>query len=247
MKVIVDAMGQLFFSLSVAMGIMITFGSYMKKEVKLEKSVNQIIGFDTGIAFFAGLMIIPSVFVFSGTEALNNASTDLLFKALPKVFDTLGIFGNILGALFFIMVLFAALTSAVSLLEAITSSLMDRKNWTRKKATLVMAGATFLVSLIVCLGYTIWYFEIILPNTPAGKNAQILDILDYGTNNILMPIIGLLTCVLVGWVCKPNVITDEITANGEKFGRKGLYNVMVKFVAPILLFIILLTGFGLFN
>ncbi len=242
--VCLDAIGQLFYSLSIAMGIMVAYGSYMKKEVKLEKSVNQIIAFDTGIAFLAGLIIIPTVFVFSGTDGLSTAGPGLIFVALPKIFATLGIFGNILGALFFIMVLFAALTSAVSLLEAITSSLIDRNKWSRKKATLVMAACTFFVSLIVCLGYNIWYFDLTLPN---GSVGQILDVLDYGTNNILMPIIGLLTCLLIGWICKPKTITDEITYNGEKFGRKGLYNVMIKFVAPILLFVILLTGLGVFN
>ncbi|MCR4734950.1 MAG: sodium-dependent transporter [Treponema sp.] len=242
MRICLDAIGQLFYSLSIAMGIMITYGSYMKKEVKLEKSVNQIIAFDTGIALLAGLMIIPTVFVFSGMEGLNSAGPSLIFVALPKIFNSLGIFGHILGALFFIMVLFAAITSAVSILEAITSSLIDKFGWSRKKSVLIMSGATFIVSLIVCFGYNIFYFSITLPT---GSKGLILDILDYASMNVLMPIIGIFTCVLVGWVCKPKTIIDEITFNGEKFGRAGLYSIMIKFIAPILLFVILLTGLGL--
>lgn len=242
LQICLDATGQLFYSLSIAMGIMIAYGSYMKKEVKLEKSVNQIIAFDTGIAFLAGLIIIPTVYVFSGTDGLSSAGPSLIFVALPKIFNTLGIFGHILAVLFFIMVLFAALTSAVSILEAIVSSLMDKKGLSRERSVIYMAAATFVVSLIVCFGYNIFAFDLTLPN---GSVGQILDVLDYASNNILMPIIGILTCILIGWVCKPKTTIDEITINGEKFGRKGLYIVMIKYVAPILLFIILLTGLGI--
>ena len=243
LTVCLDAMGQLFYSLSIAMGIMVAYGSYMKKDVNLGKSVNQIEIFDTGIAMFAGLMIIPAVFAFSGVEGMS-AGPGLMFIALPKVFKSLGQFGDFIGLIFFVMVLFAALTSAVSILEAIVSSMMDKFGWNRKKSTLIMAAATFVVSLVVCLGYNVWYFDLTLPN---GSVGQILDILDYASNNILMPIVGLLTCLLIGWVAKPKTTIDEITLNGEKFGRKGLYVVMVKFVAPILLVVILLTGFGVFN
>ena len=120
--------------------------------------------------------------------------------------------------------------------------MMDKFKWSRKKSTVVMAAAAGFVSLIVCLGYNVFYFDLKLPN---GSIGQILDILDYGSNNILMPIVGILTCILIGWVAKPQTTIDEITLNGEKFGRKTLYIVMIKFVAPILLFVILLTGIGI--
>ncbi len=240
LTVCLDAMGQLFYSLSIAMGIMVAYGSYMKKDVNLGKSVNQIEIFDTGIAMLAGLMIIPAVFAFSGREGMS-AGPGLMFVTLPKVFASLGKFGEFLGLIFFVMVLFAALTSAVSLLEAITSSMMDKFKWDRKKATLVMAGASAVVSLIVCLGYNVLYFELLFPT---GSTGQVLDILDYASNNVLMPIVGILTCILIGWVAKPNTVIDEVTLNGEKFGRKTLYIIMLKFVAPILLFVILLTGIG---
>lgn len=243
LSVCLDAMGQLFYSLSIAMGIMIAFGSYMKKDVNLGKSVNQIALFDTVIAFLAGLMIIPSVYVFKGVEGMS-AGSSLMFVSLPEIFNSLGIFGNILGAIFFIMVLLAALTSSVSILEAIVSSMIDRNKWSRKKSALIMAGLTFAVSIIVCLGYNLFYFNVKLPN---GSNGQLLDVMDYTSNNILMPVTSLLTCILAGWVCKPKTMTDEITYNGEKFRRRGLYVVMIKFIAPVLLFILLLTSFGVFG
>ncbi|MBR6080616.1 MAG: sodium-dependent transporter [Treponema sp.] len=241
--VILDAMGQLFYSLSIAMGIMVAYGSYMKKDVNLGKSINQIEIFDTGIALLAGMMIIPAVFAFSGKDAMS-AGPGLMFITLPKVFDSLGKFGDFIGLIFFVMVMFAALTSAVSILEAITSSMMDKFKWSRKKSVLVMAGTTFVLSIIVCLGYNVFYFDLKLPN---GLVGQILDIFDYASNNILMPIVGFLTCILIGWVAKPKTVIEEVTLNGEKFGRKTLYVIMIKFVAPILLFVILLTGFGVFQ
>ena len=241
LTVCLDAMGQLFYSLSVAMGIMIAYGSYMKKDVNLVKSVNQIEIFDTGIAMLAGLMIIPAVFAFSGREGMSGGA-GLVFITLPKVFDSLGSFGEFLGLIFFVMLLFAALTSAVSLLEAITSSMMDKFKWSRKKATLIMAGTSAVISVIVCLGYNVIHLEVMLPT---GSKGNLFDILDFTSNNILIPIVGILTCILIGWIAKPKTAIDEITLNGEKFGRQGLYVVMLKFVAPVLLFVILLTGLGI--
>ena len=241
LSIVLDAMGQLFYSLSIAMGIMITYGSYMKKDVNLVKSVNNIEIFDTCFALIAGMMIIPAVYVFSGTEGMS-AGPGLMFITLPKVFQSLGGFGTFLGLIFFVMVLFAALTSSVSILEAITASMMDKFKWTRKKATLIMAGITFGISIVICLGYNVFYFDLKLPN---GSVGQLLDIFDYASNNILMPIVGILTCILIGWVVKPKTVIEEITLNGEKFSRKNLYVLMVKFIAPALLFIILLSGFGI--
>ena len=241
LNIIMDAMGQLFYSLSIAMGIMVTYGSYMKKSENLVKSVNHIEIFDTGIALLSGLMIVPAVFMFSGEEGLKSSGVGLMFATLPKVFADMP-FGGIVGLVFFVLVFFAAVTSSISILEAISAGMMDHFKWSRKKATLVMAGSTFLISIIVCLGYNVFYFEHTLPN---GSVAQILDIFDYVSNTVLMPIVGILTCILIGWVAKPKTAIEEITFNGEKFGRKTLYIVMIKILAPIFLFVILLTGLGL--
>ena len=245
LHVVMDAMGQLFYSISVAMGIMVAYGSYCKDDSNLMKSVNQIEIFDTVVAFLAGVMIIPAVYVFLGKEGLSSAGPGLMFVALPKVFAEMGFAGRIFGSIFFLMVLFAALTSSVSILEAVASGIIDKTKTTRKKATLIESGIGLILGVIVCLGYNLWYFEAVLPNTPAGKNAQILDIFDYASNNILMPVVAIGTCILIGWIAKPKFVIDEVTKNGERFGRRGLFVVMVKFIAPVLLFVLLLGSLGI--
>lgn len=241
-SILMDAMGQLFYSISVAMGIMITYGSYVKKETNLSKSVNQIELFDTVVAFLAGLMIIPAVFAFQGEAGLAQSGPGLMFEALPKIFSQMGGIGTIVGAAFFVMVAFAALTSSVSIMEAVVSSFMDKFKLERKKATIMVALLAFVLGLAVCLGYNVAYFKLTLPNGTVG---QILDVMDYASNYVLMPIVAIATCILVGWVVKPKTVIDEVTINNEKFGRKALYTVMVKYVTPVLLFFLLLQSLGL--
>lgn len=240
--VVMDAMGQLFYSISVAMGIMVTYASYFKDEENLVKSVNRIEFFDTLVAFLAGVMIIPVVFVFMGKEGMSSAGPGLMFVAIPKAFAAMGKMGTVIGIIFFLMVIMAALTSCMSILEAVVSGLMDKFGWSRKKATLIEGTIAAVLGVIVCLGYNVFYFEYTLPNGAVG---QILDIFDYMTNNVLMPVLAIGTCLLVGWAVKPKTIIDEATKNGERFGRKMLYIVMVKFVTPILLAFLLLSAFGL--
>ena len=240
--VLMDAMGQLFFSLSVAMGIMIAYGSYVKDDANLVKSINQIEFFDTIVAFLAGVMIIPAVYVFMGREGMETSGPSLMFVSLPKVFAAMGNIGNLIGCLFFAMVLFAALTSAVSVMEAVVSSLMDKFHMSRLKAAAIETGIALVGGIVVCLGYNKWYFELELPN---GAIAQILDVMDYISNNCLMPIVAIATCILIGWILKPQVIIDEAEKSGCKFGRKKLYVVMIKFVAPVLLLILLLKSVGI--
>ena len=242
--ILTDAMGQLFYSISVAMGIMITYGSYVKKETNLVKSVNQIEIFDTVVAFLAGMMIIPAVFIFSGTEGMSAGPT-LMFQSLPKVFGAMGSIGVVVGIVFFVTVAFAALTSSVSIMEAIVSSAIDKFHISRQKACIAVTLITLVMGLAVCLGYNLLYFEAVLPNTPAGKNAQILDILDYISNYVMMPVLSIGTCILVGWMIKPKAIIDEVTLGGYRFRREKLYVVMVKFVTPLLLFFLLLQALGI--
>ena len=237
-----DAMGQLFFSISVSMGIMIAYGSYVPKETNLMKSINQIEIFDTIVAILAGLMIVPAVFVFMGRDGMS-AGPGLMFVSLPKVFEHMGVIGNVIGVLFFLMVAFAAITSSVSVMEAIVSSLMDRFSWSRKKSATIVLIYAIVFGVIVCLGYNQFYFELKLLNGAVG---QILDVMDYLSNNILMPFVALVTCILIGWIVKPKTVIDEVTANGEKFGRKVIYTAVIKFVAPVLLFILLLQAVGVF-
>ncbi len=245
--VVADAMGQLFYSISVAMGIMIAYGSYLKDKDNLVGSVNKIEFFDTLVAFLAGAMIIPAVVAFMGPEKMQQtAGPSLMFNALPEVFSKMGTAGLVVGAIFFIMVLFAALTSSISILEAIVSSLMDKFKWSRKKAVVVETCIALVIGVIVCLGFVegspFNFKNLTLPN--GSKGAQWLDIFDYVSNSILMPIVAIGTCIFVGWIIKTQVIESEATKNGEKFGRKHMFRVMVKYIAPILLVVLLLTAFG---
>ena len=241
-SILMDAMGQLFYSISVAMGIMIAYGSYVKKETNLVKSVNQIEIFDTLVAFLAGMMIIPAVYTFMGTEGMA-AGPSLMFVSLPKVFAAMGGMGTVVGIAFFVMVAFAALTSSMSLMEAVVSSVMDKLHLERKAAVLAVAALTGVLGIIVCLGYNVLYFELTLPN---GSVGQILDVMDYVSNYVFMPVVAIATCILVGWVIKPKAIIEEVTLGGVKFGREKLYVVMVKFVTPVMLAMLLLQSLGLF-
>lgn len=240
--VLVDAMGQLFFSLSVAMGIMIAYGSYVKDENKLVKSINQIEIFDTIVAFLAGVMIIPAVYTFMGREGMQASGPSLMFESLPKVFASMGRIGNFIGCLFFAMVLFAALTSAVSVMEAVVSSVMDKFHMSRVEAATLETAIALIFGVVVCLGYNKWYFDITLPN---GVHAQILDVMDYISNSCLMPVVAIGTCILVGWVIKPKTIVDEIQKTGCQFRRKQLYIVMIRYIAPVLLLVLLLKSLGI--
>ena len=240
-RVLMDAMGQLFYSISVAMGIMITYGSYVKKDANLVKSVNQIELFDTVVAFLAGLMIVPAVYTFMGTEGMAGGPS-LMFVSLPKVFGAMGFAGTVVAIVVFFTVAFAALTSSVAIMEAIVSSMVDKFGTERKRATVLVTLYTLVGGLIVCLGYNLFYFELTLPN---GTVAQILDVLDYLSNYLLMPIVAIATCILIGWVMKPATVIDEVTSSGCRFSRKGLYAVMVKYITPIMLLFLLLQAIGL--
>ena len=234
-NILIDAASQIFYSMSIAMGIMITYGSYTHKETNLVKSVNQIELCDTGVALVAGMIMVPVVFAFQGQAGLEASGPSLLFVSLPKVFEAMGFIGNFVGVAFFLLVVFAALTSSISLFEAIVSVAMDKFSWSRKKSCGIALGISAALALLVCLGYNVLYFEVDLPN---AANVQILDIFDYVSNNIIMPIVAFLTCILIGWVVKTKTVTDEIKLNGEKFGREKLFVIMIKFVAPIFLVLI---------
>ena len=233
LSTVLGAMGQMFYSMSLAMGIMITYGSYMKDEDNLEDSITQIQIFDTGIAMLAGLMIIPSVVAFNGGTAEGiSAGPGLMFGVLPKVFATIG-GGNLLGTAFFVLVFFAALTSSISLLETFVSIIQDRFHTTRKATIIGATVFTILVGSLSCLGYGPLSGITVL-------GMAYLDFFDFFTNSILMPISALLTCILVGYVVGPKFVSDEITKVGYSFRREKLYNVMIRYIAPVILAVILL-------
>ncbi|MBQ8186332.1 MAG: sodium-dependent transporter [Clostridia bacterium] len=231
---VLAAMGQLFYSMSLAMGIMITYGSYMKKDVNLESSVHQIEIFDTGIAFLAGLMIIPSVFVFSGgnEEALGKGPS-LMFITLPKVFDSMA-GGTVIGALFFLLVLFAALTSSISLMETLVSILQDKLGWNRKLTTGIVLIFCILMGIPSSLGFGIW-------SGVSVANMSILDMFDFVSNSVLMPIVAFMTCIVIGWIAGTKTLTDEIELTG-KFKSKKLFNIVIRYIAPVCIVLILVSS-----
>ncbi|MEG1505812.1 MAG: sodium-dependent transporter, partial [Lachnospiraceae bacterium] len=234
-KTILAAMGQLFYSMSLAMGIMVTYGSYMKKDNHLESSVRQIEIFDTGIAFLAGLMIIPAVFAFSGgDQSALNAGPGLMFVTLPKVFYDMPM-GGVIGTVFFVLVFFAALTSAISLMETIVSILRDKFHWSRMFTSFVVAGASLLIGIPSSLGFGIW-------SGISWAGMSILDIFDFASNSVLMPIVAFFTCIFVGHVIKTKVVSDEVKETDGKFKGEKLFVVMIKWVAPIFLVAILVSS-----
>lgn len=231
---VLAAMGQMFYSMSLAMGIMITYGSYMKKDVHLETSVRQIELFDTGIAFFAGLMIVPAVFSFSGGDASAlNKGPGLMFVTLPKVFDSM-YGGNIIGAVFFLLVFFAALTSSISLMETVVSIVCDKFGWNRKAACFAVLGFSVVLGVISSLGFGV------LDDISLG-GMSVLDMFDFISNSVLMPVVALLTCIFIGYVIKPKALITEIELTG-KFKSKMLFTVVIKYIAPVIIVLILISS-----
>ena len=248
-KTILGAMGQMFYSLSLSMGIMITYGSYMKKTDSIERSVRRIEVFDTLIAVIAGLMIIPVVYMFAvktGTpvkEAMN-AGPGLMFITLPKVFAMFGAAGAWVGLAFFVLVTFAAATSAISLYEACVASVCDLLHLDRKSSTFFTGALIMFLATFSALGYGPW-------GDVKVFGMQFLDFFDFVTNSVLMPVLATATCVFVGWVLGPKSIVDEVEASGHPFRSRRLYVVMVKYVAPAFMVAILVSevcrAFNLFG
>ena len=243
MQILLDAMSQIFFSLSVSMGIMITYGSYIKKDVDVNTSIHQIEVFDTGVALLAGMMIIPSIFVFEGVEGMS-AGPGLMFVSLPKVFASMTHLGRAAGLAFFIMAAFAALTSCVSVLETITANCMEIFHTKRKPTTIVLTIIYMIASIVIALGYSTFYIELPLPN---GSIGQILDLMDYISNSFMMPFISMLSAILIGWVVGPDWIIEEVEFGGRKFGLRKLYAVMIRYIVPVIMFILFLQSTGILN
>lgn len=244
-KTVLAAMGQMFYSMSLAMGIMITYGSYMKKDVSIESSVRNIEIFDTGIAFLAGLMVIPAVFSFSGGDASQvGKGPGLMFMTLPQVFNSLGkVGGTIIGILFFLLVLFAALTSSISLMETVVSIFRDKFGWNRKITCLFVFLLCVVLGLPSALGFGTWGHI-----TLAGMS--FLDMFDFLSNSILMPVVAFLTCYFIGFVIKPKTLSEEIALTGT-FKNRKLFEVIIKYIAPICIILILVSSvldvFGIFK
>lgn len=232
---VVAAMGQMFYSLSIAMGILVTFGSYMKRDISIEDSTRNVEIFDTVIAVMAGLMIIPAVFAFSGGSAENlQAGPSLMFITIPKVFESMG-FGHIVGILFFVLVFCAALTSSIALTESAVSTFQDELGWSRKKATVIVSVIMLVLGSLSALGY----------GPLAGVKLlgmQLLDFFDFLTNSVMMPIAAFATCILVSRVIGMDKIEEEVLHGEAKFRRKGIFQFMMRYLCPLFAVIILLSS-----
>ena len=242
-KTVLAAMGQLFYSMSLAMGIMITYGSYMKKDVCIETSVRQIEIFDTGIAFFAGLMVIPAVFAFSGgTPESLGAGPGLMFVTLPKVFDHMS-GGTVIGLLFFLLVLFAALTSSISLMETVVSIFTDKLKIGRRPACFIVLAVCLVLGIPSSLGNGIWGGIKLI-------GMDFLTFFDFISNSVIMPIVALATCIFIGYIIKPKSMIEEAEIGGA-FKAKKLFTVVIKYVAPVCIVLILissvLSGLGIIS
>lgn len=231
-KTICAAMGQLFYSMSIAMGIMVSYGSYVKKDIDLNKSVNHIEIFDTAVALLSGFMIVPAVYVFSGEEGLKTGGAGLMFETLPKVFEKMPL-GRAIGFVFFILVFLAALTSSISLMEAIASMVMDKFKLSRKLSVLLIFGISVILGIPSALGYGV--FKDVKP-----LGMDFLTFFDYISNSVIMPLVAIFTCILIGWCVGTKSIEEEITRNGERFKRKQIFRIMVKYIAPVFLLVILI-------
>ena len=232
---VVSAMGQMFYSLSIAMGILITFGSYMKKEVSIDTSTEQVEIFDTAIAILAGLMIIPAVFAFSaGDPQTLKAGPSLMFITMPKIFASMG-FGRIIGILFFVLVFFAALTSAIALTESAVSTFSDEFHWSRRKGTTFMAVVMLVLGSLSSLGYgPLSFIEII--------GMPFLDFFDFLTNSVMMPIAALAICLLVTRHMGIAAVEAEVEQNGHGFHRKNVFRFMIRYICPIFILVILISS-----
>ena len=232
---VVTAMGQMFYSLSIAMGILITFGSYVKKEVSIEDSTKQVEIFDTAIAVIASLMIIPAVFAFSGgDESMLKAGPSLMFITMPKIFASMG-FGRVIGIAFFALVLFAAVTSAIALTESAVSTFADEFKWDRHRGVNIMAVIMFLLGSLSSLGY-----GPLADVTVIGM--QFLDFFDFLTNSVMMPIAALATCILITKFMTVEKLEAEVEQENHPFKRKGVFRFMIKFLCPLFVVIILVSA-----
>lgn len=241
---VVSAMGQMFYSLSIAMGILVTFGSYMKKETSIEDSTRNVEIFDTAIAIMAGLMIIPAVFAFSGGDPNTlQAGPSLMFITIPKVFASMGL-GTAVGILFFVLVLFAAVTSSIALTESAVSTFEDELHWNRKKSTVVIGIIMLALGTLSSLGYGPLDAVKIL-------GMQFLDFFDFLTNSVMMPIAAIATCLLVSRVIGVDRIEKEMTQESGTFRRKKIFVMMIKYLCPVFAAIILISSvmnaFGLIS
>jgi NSS family neurotransmitter:Na+ symporter len=225
-EAVLSALGHAFFTLSLGMGAMITYGSYLGKKTNLPRAAITVVFMDTIIALLAGLAIFSLVFEY-GMKV--GKGPGLIFQTLPVLFKETG---QLISIPFFILLTFAALTSGISLLEVVVSYFIDEKKWSRTRATLLMGGSIFLIGLLPALDKLKINFM--------GKKQAFFDIFDFVSTNYMLPFGGLLICLFVGWIMKEKIIQSE-TFNSDMLIYRG-WNFILKFLTPIAVIIIILHG-----
>ncbi len=248
LKVLSTAGGQMFFSLSLGMGAMITYGSYLQKKENLQKNAILIITMDTLVALMAGLCVIPGRFALDPDGALGGPS--LLFITMQNVFSRMGPLGPVFGILFYLLVVFAAVSSSISLLEVIVAHFVDKardagKGDKRKAYTLIAAAAVGLGCILVCadqLGgasFTPWKL-LNLPETSIRMwNDCWLDFFDMLSEGVMMPFGALLMSLMIGWEVGPDMVKDECEQSGHAMGSYGFFKFCIKYITPLCMILIL--------
>ena len=232
---VVTAMGQMFLFSVNCYGYSGHIWLLHEKDTSIEDSTRNVEVFDTAIAIMAGLMIIPAVFAFSGGDPDTlQAGPSLMFITIPKVFDSMG-FGTFAGILFFLLVLFAAVTSSIALTESAVSTVEDELKWSRKKSTVIVGFIMIILGTLSCLGYGPLSFVKII-------GMQFLDFFDFLTNSVMMPIAALMTSLFVSKVVGVDRMEEEIRHGESKFRRKKIFVVMIKYLCPIFAIIILVSS-----
>ena len=250
-SVVSTAGGQMFFSLSLGMAAMITYGSYLDKKENLQKNAIIIVVMDTLVALMAGLCVIPGRFALDPTGTLGGPS--LLFVTMQNVFDRMGAAGPIFGILFYLLVVFAAVSSSISLLEAVVAHFVDKardegKGDKRKLYSLIGAIGAGILCVIVCLDALgnagISPADILgMRVDPSDKvptwSADWLDFFDCIAEGILMPLGALLMSIMYGWELGPEVVHAEATREGQKFGAYGWFRICIKYITPLAMLLVL--------
>lgn len=251
-RVVLAALSQAFFSLGVGWGMMITYGSYLPKNQNIVSSSLWVGSMDTSIALLAGFMVFPAVFSFNQKP---DEGVTLIFTVLANIFQQMPL-GNIAGALFFLLLFFAAITSTISMLEAPSAYFMDQKKWSRKKAAWTVAIAAFLLGIPSALSTgAVEGLSVVQVNFLGVIKTGVMDIFDYGFGSLMMMLVVLTTCIFTGWFMNTNDLVAEIEQGLPSFKTGSILGiapykiwlVMIRFICPIIIGVVILNMFGVFG
>jgi NSS family neurotransmitter:Na+ symporter len=237
-QTILSALGQAFYSLSIGMAIMITFGSYLPKSENIVKNAALVCSMDTLVAVLAGFIIVPAVFATLGSDQIGKGG-GFAFVSLAGVFQQMP-GGRWFAVLFYLLLLFAALTSCISLIEGIIAFLTERFNLERKKTTIIIVIIMFLIGVLYTSSQAAIPLKGIWVDGANGVTfPNLCDAMEYLTDRLMIPVCALGTCIFAGWVWKPKKVIEEVEECGEKFRLAPVYSLIIKYLAPVAILTIL--------